>query len=222
MSNVTDWISAAANVTVAASVVFVAKQAVAAVQQAKSAADSVREAKKDREEDHIRSRRQSAVDLLHKWRDSITMSQTCAMYVVNSLDKDAARDFKLCQPVKVSSKQARNLKIATANAPDLEAAATQGDFLCLDVATVLHVGSECKRYIDLLEVILIGWRYGTADREILEEQLSALIKPDDNLLLASNFRNALGHQNYPNIEQFVQHISAHKTGAPLKKPLLGS
>jgi hypothetical protein len=149
MSTATDWISALANVTVAGSIVFFARQAT-------SAASAVKESQKQREEDHLRSRREGAVNLLLKWSDTVSVAATCAMYVVNSLDQTTASDFKACLPVRISARHGSNLLLAMAGVPSYQLPKFENEMIPLDHGAVVEVGKQCKRYIDLLEVMLIG------------------------------------------------------------------
>ena len=123
------------------------------------------------------------------------------------------------QPFYIPLERAGTLKNALFESPKIQVPQIdneKGIFLNPDV--LYELGRLCHSYLSALEVICIAWRNGTADKAILEQQLTFIVKPERNFYCVRNFREAMGGTNtYPNIQAFVDQLLQKKTATPLSR-----
>lgn len=210
-----NWVSALANVAVAGSIYFLARQT-------SSARDAVEEARKQRESDHERSRRQTAIDLVRAWNESVSGAEPSARHVVESFDARNCQKLLKMEPFLVPQENIKHLRNALAGIEGVSIPTVEeGKDIVLSETCLYHLGRLCHKYLSTLEVTLIAWRNNMADKEIIEQQLSFVVKPQIDYYCLRKFRDAMGGVDaYPNIQAFVDHVSLRKKGVPLEKDAL--
>lgn len=210
-----NWVSALANVAVAGSIYFLARQT-------SSARDAVNEARKQREADHERSRRQTAIDLVRAWNESVSGAEPSARHFVESFDASNCQRLLKMEPFHVPQEKLKHLRNALAGIEGLSVpVAEEGKEVLLSESCLYHLGRLCHKYLSTLEVTLIAWRNNMADKEIIEQQLSFVVKPQIDYYCLQKFRDAMGGVDaYPNIQAFVDHVRARKHHVPLAKAAL--
>lgn len=94
----------------------------------------------------------------------------------------------------------------------------EGDKIFLDERHLFKLGYQCMTFLNSLEIAVQGWLHSVGDEDILEQELSYLVKPEKNYHVLKNFRAALGGPAaYPAIQAFVDHIEKQKSRPPERK-----
>jgi hypothetical protein len=221
-----EWISALANCVVAASVVYVARQAKAAVdssiearKQVKVAADTLQEMREQATAEHERASRETAAQLLRGWHDGLTAGQPSARYIVETFTIDQCRDMQRYKAVTIPAQHFYTLRTAMKGVAGAEVQdSEEGKEILLGPERVFQLGLMCHKFLTSLEVMLIAWRNHTADRDTIEQQLMFLVKPELGYHLLKTFRDSMGGvAAYPNTHAFVQRILEIKTAVPPEK-----
>jgi hypothetical protein len=218
-----EWISALANCVVAASVVYVARQAKAAIdsavearRQVKVAADTLQEMQNQAAAEHERARRETAAHLLREWHDGLSAGQPSARYIVETFTIDQCRDMQRYKTVTIPAQHFHTVRTAMKGIPGAEVQdLEEGKDIVLGPERVFQLGLMCHKFLTSLEVMLIAWRNHTADRDTIEQQLMFLVKPELGYYLLKTFRDSMGGvAAYPNTHAFVQRILELKTAVP--------
>lgn len=221
-----DWISAFANCVVAASVVYVARQAKAAIdssvearKQVKVAADTLQEMQNQAAAEHERARRETAAQLLREWHEGLSAGQPSARYIVETFTLDQCRDMQRYKTITIPPQHFHTVRTAMKGATGAEVQdSEEGENIVLGPERVFQLGLMCHKFLTSLEVMLIAWRNHTADRETIEQQLMFLVKPELGYYLLKTFRESMGGVGaYPNTHAFVQRILELKTAIPPEK-----
>ncbi len=216
------WIIAAANAVGAISVVVLVMQATtmkrqatlmgeqlsAMADQASLMKEQLAAMRRQASEDHERSRRENAVKLLSDWSGSVSLGQPSARYIVERFTFDQCKKMQQGVPFSVPADQYRRFCNAfIENGELLKTISPENGQIVLNEACLFHLGAMCHKFVDGLEIVLIAWRNGTADKEIIEQQLAFLVKPDEDYFFLKNFRQAMGGANaYPNVAAFVEFL----------------
>lgn len=82
---------------------------------------------------------------------------------------------------------------------------TNGD-IALDQKHVAHIYFLVVSHLNSLEVALMPWMYGVADREIIESELRYLVRPDAGQYVLQTLREVLGENSFPAIKKFSDHL----------------
>jgi hypothetical protein len=181
-----NWLSAIANVVVAISIVFIGMQVRISI-------ETLNELKAQRNSDHDRSRRENAVALLQEWIGHNTNGEPSARFIVEKFSPEECQKMLTLTPFYVPADRERKLRNALYEIPSVfipPVDKINGILLSEDL--LFQLGRLCHNYLSSLEVILIAWRNHTADPDILEQQLSFVVKPTLNFYCLKNFREAMG------------------------------
>lgn len=91
----------------------------------------------------------------------------------------------------------------------------EGDYIYLNIAEVAEIHYLLISHLNSLEIALLSWRDGIADKEIIEEQLSYVVKNDnedvEGEFFLVHFRNVIGEKAYPAIHAFIEHLKKNKS-----------
>lgn len=191
---IANWISALAAVASASAIWFIWKQ--------------VDLLKSQITEDHKRSRREVAVNLLIEWSKNLRQHSSDARKLVETLNAEQARCL-VKQDIFNINKKHQDLLYASISCSSecKEKCEIKNDEIILKQHCVSNLRWQTICYLNILEFILSAWRHNIADREIIEEQFEYLINDKEGHQLVHNFRIACGGSDaYPSLENFANHI----------------
>lgn len=208
-----EWITAIAACVGASSVCFVAFQV-------KIAADQLRHSQRELVADHERSRREHAIDVLRRWTDSLDTSLPAARAFVQELSKDQCKCLIKREPFEVSERNKMILSHALHGIieNDEEFEIKKGKIV-LNQKHISQLLALVIQHLNSLEVALLSWMNGVADKEMIEVQFQYLIRFDDGHYVLENLREVMaGKASFPAIESFVAHlINQHNESQPKPK-----
>lgn len=208
-----EWISAIASCIAALSILFLAVQL-------KIAADQLRHSQKALEADHERSRREHAIEVLDRWTSSLEKSLPAARAFVQELSKEQCRSLIKREPFEAPERHRMILGHALHDVleSEHELECVNGQ-IRLNQKHISHLLALVIQHLNTLEVALLSWMNGVADREIIETQFQYLVRFDDGHYVLENLREVMaGKASYPAIEAFVNHlIDKHKDAQPTAK-----
>ena len=208
-----EWITAIASCIAATSVLFVAVQAYIAVKQLKSSHDHLRA-------DHERSRRENAINVVRQWTETLNKSLPAARKFVQQLSKADCKKLLDRESFEVNGKYKSLLKHALHDVIDDEKELDPiGDKIMLSEKHLSELLVLVVHHLNTLEVALLSWMNGVADRDIIEHEFKYLIRFDDGHYILENLREVMaGKAKYPAIDSFVNHlIEEHKKNEPQPK-----
>ena len=215
---ITDWIIAISSIITALSVVFVAIQTLLAKHSLVNAAESIEVAKASFQADHDCSRRERALEILRHWTESISITQPSARNLVESFTIEQCNSLIAHKPFSINISHSKTLEAALNGYKDCDKPKIENDSIYLDETHLFNLGYQCMSFLNSLEIAIQGWLHHIGDEDILEQELSYLVKPEKNYHVLKNFRLALGGTSaYPAIHVFVEHVEAKKTAKPDRK-----
>lgn len=204
-----DWITAIASLIAAAGIGFVAFQTKIAADQLRLSTEQLRLSKTALEADHERGRRLYAIQVVRQWTDSLDMAQPTARNLVESLSREQCVSLRNREAFKVSESMRKRLEhvLKGVISSPTELNSNNGD-IALDQKHVAHIYFLVVSHLNSLEVALMPWMYGVADREIIESQLRYLVRPDAGQYVLQTLREVLGENSFPAIKKFSEHLRA--------------
>ena len=232
---ITDWIVAISSVFAAIGVIFVAVQtsfakktlsnAAENLEIAKSslkyAAENIAVAKDSMLADHDRSRRERALEILRHWNASVSESMPSARNLVETFDFEQCKKIIAHEPFTINESHEKTLEAAMSNYKHVQPPRIDNGSIHLDETHLFQLGFQCCGFLNALEIAIQGWLHHVGDEEIIEQELSYLVKPEKNYHILKEFRAALGGVSaYPAIHAFVEHIESKKTTTPARKSKL--
>ena len=196
-----EWISAIASLITALGVVFVAFQV-------KYAADQLKHSQKELAADHERSRREHAIDVVRRWSDSLDKALPAARKFIQELTLEQCKCLISREPFYVSAKNKSLLTHALHEILDNEDDLTiQDNQILLDQKHLSQLLALVIKHLNALEVALLSWYNGVADKEIIEEQFQYLVCYDDDHFVLGNLRGAMADKaTFPALEAFIRHL----------------
>ncbi len=197
-----EWISAISSFITALGVIFVALQV-------KFAADQLKHSQRELAADHERSRREHAIDVVRRWSDSLDKSLPAARAFIQELSLEQCKCLVLREPFDVSSRHKLLLTHALHEILDSEDDLNiKDDKIHLNQKHLSQLLALAIKHLNGLEVALLSWLNGVADREIIEEQFKYLVRLDDEgHFVLGNLRKAMaGKASFPAIDAFIKHL----------------
>lgn len=199
----TEWVSAIANCIMALGVLLAVWQLIATRQQV----DLLR---KQLADDHERSRRTEAIKAITDWTKSLDKAQPSARVLINSFSVEQCQMLRKREPFPVEARHSKLLQHVLQGSIDeteLQKLKTAENSITLNEKHLSQIYYLAAAHLNSLEVCLQHWVLGTADRDVIESEMSYLINPEKNEYVLENFRTALGGARaYPAIDSFVKHI----------------
>jgi hypothetical protein len=200
LSGLPEWISAIAESATALSLFLVW--------------DQIKIAKKQLHDDHERSRRQAAIDILLTWTKTLTPSTSSVRRLVDSLDQNQCKALEHIEEIDIDIKQKELLKSCFGEPQTFREDAYR-------ITLTRFQSSELRyriiNYLNTLESIFSSWHHSVADRDIIGEQFQYMLEAKEGHTLLKKFRVAAGEENYPAIGYFEEFYQT-KPGEG-KKPL---
>jgi hypothetical protein len=211
VSDAAEWVTAVGTVFTAGGVVFLWKQL-----------DLLR---KQVVADHERSRRENSINYLFEWSKGLLQGTALAHKLVESLDEEHTRDLVAERPLKLPVAQKSRLLAVLSKIPQGGLPEKDGQII-LGESEVSELRWQVVRYLNILESIFAAARHNIADKEILIEQFGYLVSPKEGHHLLKKFREALGKEGYPALNQLEedlerQHTAKPSTKAPVDKEFRG-
>lgn len=202
-----DWITAIASLIAAAGIGFVAFQAKIAAEQLRLSAEQLRLSKMALEADHERGRILYAIQVVRQWTDSLDMAQPSARGVVEEMSRDQCISLRKREAMKVPESMRKRLehvlKDVINSTSELD---SKNGEISLDQKHIAHIYFLVVRHLNSLEVALMPWMYGVADRQIIESELRYLVRPDTGQYVLQTLREVLGENSFPAIKKFADHL----------------
>jgi hypothetical protein len=216
-SSVTDWITAIAASFGVVGLFYAAKQA-------KVAAEQTRLLKQQLHEDHERSRRQAALELV--WRFTEQIKGTSSADLIEGIaEPNTVRKILNCEPVELTmdDRQINALRVCL-KGTSLEAdTPTASGAITLSREAVSAVQTAALGYLNVVESVLFGWQHNVADKTMIESQFEYLFDSTRGRNCLKLFREAAGGDRaFPAIAAFEQHWNQNIHARSRGKPELGA
>jgi polyhydroxyalkanoate synthesis regulator phasin len=196
LTNNKDLITSVAAIVTSIGVVFVAIQARLAAKQFKS--------------DHERSRRETAIRVIKDWNDSLNMTTPSARRFVQELSKEQCKNMIKLEQIKVNEKHQNLLAYALNDtSPEIAKLTINNSEIILNTKQISHLLSLVISHLNHLEIALLSWMNGIADKEIIEHQFKYLVCFNEGFYVLENLREVMGGKaTYPAIDSFVAYLKS--------------
>ncbi len=209
-----EWVSAISAAIGAIGIVFVAIQTSIA---AKQLANQDIQLKKTNEQlelsftqmcnDHERSRREFTILLMKDWTLNLEHSSSIARKLVEGFSLEQCQAINNHGHLEIKPEKKEKLQTALQDVLKDRVLKEENGMLVLEEIDVAHLKYLLITYLNTLETILMSWKLAVADREILEQEFSYLVKPQEGHEALATFRQAVGGINaFPAIHDFVEKI----------------
>ena len=174
-------------------------------------------------DDHERSRRENAVQMMLEWAKKLDRGTNVITRFVDTLDDLQARELANERPFCISREKkgvVESLLLSvTELARDTALADCDAGIEIRQVAVSL-IRAQAVNYLNMLEIVLTAWKHNMADREILHAQFAPLYNPKNGDFMLERFRDAIGGaEAYPSIADFVQALKVERQRSASRKPL---
>lgn len=151
--------------------------------------------------DHERSRRETTVNTLSNWCNSIKEETIVAKAVVEKLNPEQCRNLYNRTEFKIDRELYSMLREICDN-PRVEAE----DDECRVHGELLNILRwHVISYLNILETTLLSWKLEIANREIIENEFRFLHDSTQGRDCIKHFRDATGN-SYPVIEEFLTEL----------------
>lgn len=161
------------------------------------------------QDDHIRSRKTKAHDAIEKLASNLSREYSSCRNLVEELNEEQLGDLKLKKNFEIKKEHAEKLMKCLETCPiENKHINYEGKYILIDSVQSSHIFDKTLQFINLVEVSLINWDSGIADRDIIEEQLSPMIepRPGKNQYFCENLRRSIGKKSHRNLERFIEKI----------------
>lgn len=206
--------------------------------------------KKDAQARHDEKRREKTVDYMIKWSESLRWETTVALKIVEGFNHNQSQKLYNGQPFEVDKKTKERLcticprylkasckkclethlqpkcndtsECTKCSDETLQNQQNQNEIFLVDESQCAEIRWYIIKYLNTLETILISWKEGIVDREIIKEQFYYLYNPENGSDTLQAFRNVAGNgKSYPTIEEFCLELrnSRQQTNIKLKNIL---
>ena len=197
-----EWVTAIAAGIGAFGIVFVAFQV-------KIAADQLKQSQIELAADHERSRREHAIGVIRRWTDSLDKTLPAARAFAQELSKDNCKCLIRREPFEVSESYkhllSHALKDVLENESELE---VKNNKIQLNQKHLSHLLALIIQHLNSLEVALLSWMNGVADKDMIESQFQYLVRFEDGHFFLENIREVMaGKASFPAIDLFVDHLT---------------
>jgi len=196
-----EWITAAASCVGAFGIILIALQV-------KISAEQLQLSQKQLEADHMRSRREHAIDVLRRWTDGLDKSLPATRAFVQELTNDQCKCLISREPFDVPEKHKLILSHALhdvlTDGHELDA---KDGKITLNQKHISHLLVLVIQHLNSLEVALLSWMNGVADKDMIETQFRYLVRFENGHFVLENLREVMaGKASFPAIEHFVTHL----------------
>ncbi len=212
----TDWIIAVSSLLSASAIVFLWKQAVLLKRQNDSTGQEIDTLRKQIRADHERSRKEKAQKLCLTWSLELEQHSRSAVALVANLDHQACLDIIEEKPIKISGRWKNNLLSCLVDFCDEDSLKKDGNYFLLEESHSARIRYLVVKVLNILESILVSWKHGIADEQIIEEEFSTIVRPKEHTYIVETFRVSLGKRVHPAIEEFIVYLKKNEqpTGIP--------
>jgi heme exporter protein D len=187
-AKITDWVTAISAAISALSIVFLAFQTWLARRQLV--------------DDHERSRRQTAVDLMATWTERLDQSTSATRKFVQALSREDTLKIVNRDPLTVPESKRSDLLGCLTAVPKAEAGLIQ-----LDVHEVSKLRWQMLTYLNTLECVLTALHHNIADEQIMSAEFGYLVDPTKGDDACKDFRDAAGGRAaFPAIYEFIRDL----------------
>lgn len=207
-------ITAIASVIAALGIIFAAFQA-------RIAAKQLTLSQKQLRADHERSRREHAIEVLRAWTKSLDKAQPSARRFIQELDENQCKCLIQRKPFSVNSEYEDLLKHALRDVlDDLDELKPINGEITLNQKHLSELLSLIIEHLNTLEVALLSWMNGVADKDIMESQFEYLVRFEDGHFVLENLRKVMtGKASFPAIDHFVEYLTKkYEDAKPKAKP----
>ncbi|WMJ75398.1 hypothetical protein RCC89_19865 [Cytophagaceae bacterium ABcell3] len=155
------------------------------------------------EQDHENKRNSKAVDLIKDWTKSLNSKSSTARKLVETFDQQQCIKLNKQETFEIEDSESNKKYFKVIFESEPTAANSK---ISIDYENSSKLRWEIITYLNTLESILTAYRHNVADREILKEQFTYLVKPEENHYVLAEFRKASGDKNYPAILDFAEEL----------------
>jgi len=219
-----EWVAAIANVIIACGIIIGIFQFIATNKQVALLASQLDAANKQVElfasqlkADHERSRCAEAINNVREWTNQLDETQPAARKLVNNFTIEQCHALRGKEPFSIPSSNVKLLEYifqGTLEEQEFHKMKDPNGDIMLNQKHLSHLYFLVISHLNTLEVCLLTWVMGIADKKTMESQLRYLVNPEKNEYILANFRQAMGGANsYPAIEAFVNHLRSQITPA---------
>ena len=187
--------------------------------------------------EHEKGRREKAAELLLSWTLNVKPEANSAMKIVECFNKEQCVSLNKEETFSVDCILYSEIEtiIPSKRKPDIEekdmkarCETCNGDRKSQCVHDIELTVKQVKKlryliisYLNLLESVLVAWKNGIADKDIIEEQFAFLLKPKENKNCLEDFRIACGSEvAYPAIETFCWTLEEKRRNKLIKKDII--
>lgn len=205
--------------------------AIVAVYTAQVAIKQIKILVKQTKDDHERSRREKAVDLLFLWTKNLDEYSSRARKFAENLSEENLKSiysgegfsfpkkykeqYESCFSEGSQKGKERDEKTPTKTVEEK-------DVIDVDAKNSAYIRWRLIKYLNLLESILSAWAYKIADEDLIENQFSYLFETEGSSKALKKFREIAGGVNsYPSIELFEREMQKRKEEKLKEKYKLG-
>ncbi len=177
-------------------------------------------AKKQIKTEHEKDRRLVAIQVVKDWNCSLNVATPAARGFVQELSVDQCKLLIKRESFSVHVDCGKFLKYALSGIKgDDSELVIEKDKIQLTPTQISHLLALVIEHLNSLEVALLTWMNGVADKEIIESQFKYLVSVDSGHYVLENLRTAMvGRGNYPAICCFVKHLQKqNESNEPLPK-----
>lgn len=195
--------------------------------------------KNDSQARHDEKRREKTVDYMIKWSESLRWETTYAVHIVEGFNHKQCSNLynklpfevnyetkkKLC-PICSNYKKATCKKCFESSSKDTSLGLAHigkdknnnlSRMYTVDVVQCNEIRWYIIQYLNYLEALLISWKQGIVDRDIIIEQFYFLYDPESGKDALQSFRNAAGKgKSYPTIEEFCLELRNNRQQTNIK------
>lgn len=173
--------------------------------------------KQDTRARHDEKRREKTVDYMVKWSESLSWETAYALKVVETFNHQQCMSLYNNIPFEVDYHTKENLcpicsrylkdtcNKCMGKSTDNQSGenSDKEKLYTIDAIQCAEIRWYVIKYLNHLEALLISWKEGIVDREIIEEQFCYLYDPSSGRDTLQSFRNIAGDgKSYPTIEEF--------------------
>ena len=151
--------------------------------------------------DHERSRRETTVNTLSNWCNSIKEETIVAKAIVEKLTPEQCRNLYNRTEFRVNRELYSMLR-EIANIPQIE---NEGDECRVSGEALNILRWHVISYLNLLETTLLSWKLEISNQEIIENEFRFLHDSAQGKDCIKNFRDATGNC-YPVIDEFLTRL----------------
>ena len=153
--------------------------------------------------------------MLREWNRDIKPETTAAEGIVRRMNLEDCKRVLDNQKVRISSDKKDLVKCCLDDKTLDQYVKFETDHITLEREATLKIHYLAVDYLNILEITLMAWKLGIADRESMEDQFQFIYNPCENRDALSELRRALGSQaQYPAIESYISVIKQKRERTP--------